>query len=144
HAHRHRHEAEGDRAAPDCTRHRAVDTRVSIRPNTATTRVTRGVDIPQKASPPSGGVDSWGRLRRPQVVPRPGKRLWILWRGRLHACRESAYSYVKPLPTVDGRQLAQAKTPSERNLALRLRFSSSDGTGSRSSSASRSADPRRR
>ena len=92
HAHRHRHEAEGDRAAPDCTRHRAVDTRVSIRPNTATTRVTRGVDIPQKASPPSGGVDSWGRLRRPQVVPRPGKRLWILWRGRLHEGREPTCS----------------------------------------------------
>src|SRR5207302_7355491 len=55
HAHRHRDEAEGDRAAPDCTRHRAVDTRVSIRPNTATTRVTRGSISPKGFSTQRGG-----------------------------------------------------------------------------------------
>src|SRR2546430_2127449 len=40
-----------------------------------------------------------------------------------------------------GLTLTQAKTPSERNLARRLRLSSSRGTGSNSSSASRTASP---
>ena len=55
------------------------------------------------------------------------------------------YSKVeKSLAPRAGGPLTQAKTPSDRNLALRLRFNSSGARLSRSSSASRMFWPSRR
>src|SRR5437588_12408166 len=98
--------------------------------NRARTPVERRVSILQKASPPSGGVDSWGRPCRPQVVRRPGeKAVDVVERSAVHEPKTRCFLQEPPEP-LDDAQLAQAKPLSERNLALRLRFSPSTSTGS--------------
>src|SRR5262249_12817036 len=45
------------------------------------TPVQRRILVLRKASPPSGGVDSSGRISGPKSCRGRGKRLWMLWRG---------------------------------------------------------------
>src|SRR5206468_10643297 len=82
------------------------------------------------------GVDSCGRRRRPQVVEGSGDNaVDVVERLDVMAARIYA-NMTKSHAVAASSALAQAKTPSERNLALRLRFSSAEGRPSRRSSAS--------
>src|SRR5438105_1023165 len=73
----------------------------------------------EKLLHPAGGSTIGAGIAGPKSSRDPGKRLWMLWRGESRNRRKSSSSYVKPPLPVDDRQLTQAKTPSERNLALR-------------------------
>src|SRR5947208_14707182 len=90
------------------------------------------------------GVDDWVRLCRPQVVQRPGEKAVDIVERRRLSPAETCWKLREAARAVDSSTLTQAKTPSERNLARRLRLSSSAGTGSSSSSDSRIAWPNRR
>src|SRR5207302_5829680 len=57
--------------------------------------VQRRIRILRKASPPSGGVDSSGRLSGPKSYSGRGKRLWMLWRGDTRPPRKSTESSAK-------------------------------------------------
>src|SRR6185312_14196239 len=57
----------------------------------------RRADVLRKASPPSGGVDSSGRISGPKSFRSRGKRLWKVWRGGTRPRPEPTESSAKLL-----------------------------------------------